>query len=1254
MRFKDEVAKAIAESRAGIGDQVLLKLEGAQWKEEDGKGEIGGVSTPGKRVGWILEFRRRIVAKFERDGALVASIDVDSPHSGHENIDETNEEPVAINYNDIHPSTPAPVAKVSMQDNPEIRETWSSPAFFKSRRLSATLIDPMQYDPLTKNVEEDGGILGKGRKRPRVSWGERSSLWKYVERTPSPEKDIPTNDDTLATQASRQPSSLLHSGIELPAIVNSFSDTHQVLQSDDGVLMGANRNATLQEESSLIEQIPFQEILQDAHQTTSSALGVPQDVSSHDLGEHIIPKEYPDLLASDQISNRKGHESGVWDEDVEMSTTELATEDEPMATDPNSLDVEESSAKRIETEDVQLITSDEEDSGEEDDDDDLDDEEEGEEEEEDDDLDEDESADDDISDDSSEATSQNIEMIPNQQVPHHPTQQQQQSAPIIILSDTEEEVNTATDSESADEDIQDVDRNIVGLRRLGDLENDTGDDNVDESEEAEDEDEDEDEEGDDDEEEEEEEEDGEESDDEDEEEDDDAEDESEEEEEEEARKTNQGGVGGDQWMGQEHEPKKEPDNVELGHTGYTLRSQVSAKSSLVREMPPPALPTLRIDPQFVAAPLTPELRPQTNSALPLPSPFPDDIDANVQSLADRFPSQTIHPGQDFDSTFSAMTDAPDAKTFNLEQSDPHVASSDVLQSLFGNNPSGQLEDQSERFPFGLDGSAWSGPAFQDPGFITVDTYNVQQLQTVTDHWSMQESAQMQQRVSDHRQPWTPIYHEHNIESHAIETPKLGRSEEEALWIRSSSSSEDKGLYEKPPLPTDLQSGSIMHQSGVVEYPDLPKHPESTQSIDAEVVRFSWGVPASATEFVEGSSGHVNQRETEDGTQETPNLDVPTIRSLMTKDEEDSTRNPTAAQPQLQLTPEPIAEISNYPIQIRTNQTSEAEVTTHDRLSNSEVEGLQALTSRSMSPGRTTENTGAQHSPPLVNQDDLAALKSLAPATPPSSRVAENNVNYPHLPSPESSQYTTGAITSSKITSFTASTHGILTHENNQQIDSSSQKLPKPSVEHGIQFLPTPQATQELEQEDQNNSVHIAPNSKTAISEHSPPSKRQIIRGFRTSLSYYTPLSLLHTHLNRPKSTVDVMGMVKIASQVPERSSHGPKDWFTTFSLVDSAEHGADTFVRIFRPWRSALPIVNEGDVVLLRNFVVKSSRSKVVLIDGEGAAWCCWRFDDNSQIQNGSEEIRGPPVEVGMEERKHAEQLRYYWNTRGRKETSVK
>lgn len=206
----------------------------------------------------------------------------------------------------------------------------------------------------------------------------------------------------------------------------------------------------------------------------------------------------------------------------------------------------------------------------------------------------------------------------------------------------------------------------------------------------------------------------------------------------------------------------------------------------------------------------------------------------------------------------------------------------------------------------------------------------------------------------------------------------------------------------------------------------------------------------------------------------------------------------------------------------------------------------------------------------------------------------------------------------------------------------------------------------------------------------PPYIRPRTHGLRTKQSYYTPLSSLSSSLNYPSSSqdagVDVLALVIRDTSAPKRAESGPRDWQTVLSITDpslfiwKAEEGGSgevaesqaatasptrrIQVQIFRPWKSALPQAEKGDVVLLRNFAVRSRKGKVFLMSGEASAWVVWRFGarrpaeaappgvaakyawmrkESAEERLGMEECKGPPVEVGDEERDEVQRLREWW-----------
>lgn len=53
----------------------------------------------------------------------------------------------------------------------------------------------------------------------------------------------------------------------------------------------------------------------------------------------------------------------------------------------------------------------------------------------------------------------------------------------------------------------------------------------------------------------------------------------------------------------------------------------------------------------------------------------------------------------------------------------------------------------------------------------------------------------------------------------------------------------------------------------------------------------------------------------------------------------------------------------------------------------------------------------------------------------------------------------------------------------------------------------------------------------------------------------------------------------------KRATKGPKDYYTSFRIIDSSRPTGLT-VSVFRPRKEALPVVDVGDCVLLRDFKV--------------------------------------------------------------------
>ena len=152
----------------------------------------------------------------------------------------------------------------------------------------------------------------------------------------------------------------------------------------------------------------------------------------------------------------------------------------------------------------------------------------------------------------------------------------------------------------------------------------------------------------------------------------------------------------------------------------------------------------------------------------------------------------------------------------------------------------------------------------------------------------------------------------------------------------------------------------------------------------------------------------------------------------------------------------------------------------------------------------------------------------------------------------------------------------------------------------------------------------------------PPPHPESKAGFRTSLSYFAPLSTLRSHYN---AITSVLALV-IASTAVARATTGPKDYHMTLHITDpsSASPPSVTSARIFRPSKFPFPEARQGDAILLRSFRVVSYKKELGLLSTESSAWAVFRRGEEPQI-------RGPPVEFGAEERGFARGHWDWWGT---------
>ncbi|CAI6307765.1 unnamed protein product [Periconia digitata] len=163
-------------------------------------------------------------------------------------------------------------------------------------------------------------------------------------------------------------------------------------------------------------------------------------------------------------------------------------------------------------------------------------------------------------------------------------------------------------------------------------------------------------------------------------------------------------------------------------------------------------------------------------------------------------------------------------------------------------------------------------------------------------------------------------------------------------------------------------------------------------------------------------------------------------------------------------------------------------------------------------------------------------------------------------------------------------------------------------------------------------------------------------GLSTPIAYYTPLKDIHYFLNRSSnfhssSSPDVFALVTSDTTAPKRADKGPKDYFTTFQITDISLFPTTTTVQVFRPYDTALPYAQKGDIVLLRSFPVKSLNRRPTLVSGDDSAWCVWRYGKMlwgtsraafAEIR-AREEVNGPSVERAEGEWKEVEKMRAWY-----------
>ncbi|OBT67437.1 hypothetical protein VE03_03029 [Pseudogymnoascus sp. 23342-1-I1] len=187
VQFAGSSAKHVYDAGIGSGDELVVSLNGAEWIPES----ASTAQTPGRGIEWELKFSGRLVLQIrQRESGNIALINLDDPPQEPEQ-DRVAEIETPLANPSPPPGSPIPTARHDQLRAEETGE-WSSPAFIKRARLSYGSFIGKDFETF---IEDDGSVPGKGRKRSR--FGRKSGDWRYISRSPSPEEEIEVEEPVV-------------------------------------------------------------------------------------------------------------------------------------------------------------------------------------------------------------------------------------------------------------------------------------------------------------------------------------------------------------------------------------------------------------------------------------------------------------------------------------------------------------------------------------------------------------------------------------------------------------------------------------------------------------------------------------------------------------------------------------------------------------------------------------------------------------------------------------------------------------------------------------------------------------------------------------------------------------------------------------------------------------------------------------------------------------------------------------------------
>ncbi|KAH0841882.1 hypothetical protein AYO21_03140 [Fonsecaea monophora] len=290
--FHNGCAGEVAKTKVGIGDTVKLALAGCEWKET---GDV--VSTPGKKIDWDLEYNTCVLLEVLRGDRDVTTVDFTGTEA---DVPTTNGASINIEREDhIRPKLNA-----ILSDSSTIRIPYLTPKKSNGINPTGTFIDTA----LESSVEDDGYVLGRGRKRTKFA--RNSGAWSFVDleaETPLEENRNGGLDDEDAAEVQRSQNDEVAPAAE-PAAVGEVNHTEAqtaVDVSKEVVPQPTMVQVTKENMSGTSSPVRSSESISVSGASPPQVMGPPQ------TSRRVPPLVQPAMNSIDAFDNNDGSEAAT-------------------------------------------------------------------------------------------------------------------------------------------------------------------------------------------------------------------------------------------------------------------------------------------------------------------------------------------------------------------------------------------------------------------------------------------------------------------------------------------------------------------------------------------------------------------------------------------------------------------------------------------------------------------------------------------------------------------------------------------------------------------------------------------------------------------------------------------------------------------------------------------------------------------------------------------------------------------------------